>query len=398
MGAGLHGNGEGSSADLARLSHDLRTPMNSITGFTRIALDHLDDPAKVQDCLQKILDSGQHMTALINDILDQGRLESGKVSMAHQPLSLRATAAWACDIVQVQAAEKALDFQVDLTGVDHDKVVGDGIRLRQVLQNLVSNAVKFTPPGGAVVLTVREEAFEGVERSWFVFEVADTGCGMSPEFMEVLFEPFSRETLPTTHSEEGTGLGMVIAKGLVELMDGAIAVDSRVGEGTTVTVRLPLQLSAGCQAAVAGDVVEMALTADESETCTPPVAGCHVLVADDDGLSRELLRELLGQYGVRITEAADGREALEKVLAADPHGFDAVLLDMHMPHLDGIAVARAIRDSAREDAATLPVIAVSADNFEEDCARALSHGVNAYVAKPFSSHQLISTLAQHVAR
>ncbi len=388
-------NGVESSADLARLSHDLRTPMNSITGFTEIALDHLDDPAKVQDCLRKILVSGQHMTALINDILDQGRLESGKVSVAHRPFSLTDVASWVVGMLQVQMLQKELDFSLDLFHVAHSNVVGDEIRLKQVLLNLASNAVKFTPPQGKVSLAFREDqAADGA--TWFTFEVADTGCGMSPEFMDVLFEPFSRESLPASRSEEGTGLGMVIAKGLVELMGGTISVKSQVGQGTSVIVRLPLQLQ---DDAAPGQGEELAAqVAPGAVEDAASFAGRHVLVADDDDLSRELMRELLGQHGITITEAADGQEALEKVKSSAPHGFDAVLVDMHMPQMDGIAVTQAIRSLEREDLANLPVIAVSADSFQQECDRALASGLNAYVTKPLDSRQLLDVLGQHVAQ
>lgn len=388
-------NGEESSADLARLSHDLRTPMNSITGFTEIALDHLDDPDKVQDCLRKILVSGQHMTALINDILDQGRLESGKVSVAHRPFSLTDVASWVVGMLQVQMLQKELDFSLDLFHVAHSNVVGDEIRLKQVLLNLASNAVKFTPPQGKVSLAFREDqAADGA--TWFTFEVADTGCGMSPEFMDVLFEPFSRESLPASRSEEGTGLGMVIAKGLVELMGGTISVKSQVGQGTSVIVRLPLQLQ---DDAAPGQGEELAAqVAPGAVEDAASFAGRHVLVADDDDLSRELMRELLGQHGITITEAADGQEALEKVKSSAPHGFDAVLVDMHMPQMDGIAVTQAIRSLEREDLANLPVIAVSADSFQQECDRALASGLNAYVTKPLDSRQLLDVLGQHVAQ
>lgn len=381
------GDRDKSCVNLARLSHDLRTPMNSITGFTKIALEHLDDPVKVQECLQRILDSGQHMTALINDILDQGRLESGKVSVAHQPFCLADVTAWVAAVVQVQISEKALQFSVNLDEVSHNCVMGDEVRLKQVLLNLVSNAVKFTPAQGTVALVVREQPAT-YDEAWFEFEVLDTGCGMSAEFMEVLFEPFSREALPAVHLEEGTGLGMVIAKGLVELMGGTIAVKSQVGEGTSVVVRLPLRPND-----VEGS--PLVLSVDQG-LASAPLAGRHVLVADDDSLSRELMRELLGQHGIAITEAADGREALEKVVSA-PHGFDAVLVDMHMPQMDGIAVTRAIRSLEREDLATVPVIAVSADCFQEDCARALEQGVDDYITKPLDGRQLLGTLARYVA-
>lgn len=389
--------GEEPSADLARLSHDLRTPIHSITGFTKVALDHLDDPVKVRDCLQKILVSGQHMTALINDLLDQGRLESGKVSVTCGPFSLADVASWVEGMLQLKINEKQIDFSIDLSAVDHMGVMGDEIRLKQVLQNLASNAVKFTPSQGKVSLALREDrAVDG--GAWFTFEVADTGCGMSPEFMDVLFEPFSRESLPTSRPEEGTGLGMVISKGLVELMGGTIAVKSQVGKGTSVTVRLPLQLQDDAVALADQGGSFAAHTASGALEDTASFAGRHVLVADDDELSRELMRELLGQHGITITEAANGREALDKVKSSSPHGFDAVLVDMHMPQMDGIAVTQAIRSLEREDLANLPVIAVSADSFQQECDRALALGFNAYVTKPFDVSQLLDVLGQHVAQ
>lgn len=396
----------GQGQELARLSHDLRTPMSTITGFAKIALGSLDDKAKVEDCLQKILQSGDHLYALVNDILDKGRIESGKVTIANDPFDLGEVASWCAGLLQIQAQERQLDYSVDSAAVRHPLVVGDSLRLKQVLQNISDNAVKFTPAGGRVSVTFsEEEADREGERSWFLFRVQDTGCGMSPEFMERLYEPYSREGLPSTKATQGTGLGMCIMKSLVELMGGTVAVESQLGEGTTVLVRLPfaLQETEGTEAAETAPATAAADGWEASGRFRDPatfaasaLAGRRLLVADDDDLSREVVREVLAGYGIAVAEATDGSQVIEMLKSAEPHGFDAILMDMHMPLLDGIAATQAIRSMDREDVANLPVIAITADAFAEDRAAAAECGLNGYVTKPFDTQELLSTLQKHV--
>ncbi len=398
----------GKGQELARLSHDLRTPMSTITGFAKIALSSLDDRDKVEDCLQKILQSGDHLYALVNDILDQGRIESGKVTIASDPFDLGEVASWCAGLLQIQAQERQLDYSVDSASIRHPLVVGDCLRLKQVLQNISDNAVKFTPAGGRVSVKFSEEEPEQAGGCpWFLFRVEDTGCGMSAEFMERLYEPYSREGLPSTKTTQGTGLGMSIMKSLVELMGGMVSVESQLGAGTTVLVRLPLALQEAEEAyADAGSQTATASAADGWEGAnrfrdpaafaTPALAGRRLLVADDDDLSREVVREVLASYGVEVTEAADGHQVIEMLKSAEPHGFDAILMDMHMPLLDGIAATQAIRSMDREDVANLPVIAITADAFAEDRAAAAECGLNGYVTKPFDTQELLRTLQKHV--
>ncbi|MCI8468105.1 MAG: response regulator [Eggerthellaceae bacterium] len=377
------------STFLANMSHDIRTPMNAITGFTSIALSHPDDPARVQDCLEKILLSSNHLLSLINDILDMSRIESGKVQITEEPLSLRAMAGDLRGLFQEQADERGIHLAIDFSGIRDDAIYGDPLRLQQILVNLIGNALKFTDAGGSVVVRGRQRGDAPTGYGTYDLSVKDTGRGMAPEFLAHIFEPFEREAADGLPKVEGTGLGMPITKNLVDMMGGAIAIDSTPGVGSEFVVTLDLRLQ--------DDAADRPRTGAADQPATPRhdpsrFRGKRVMVADDDDLSREIMQEILREQGLVVDAAEDGATAVEMLAASDPFAYDAVLMDLHMPHLDGIAAARAMRALERDDAASLPIIAVTADAFEEDRRTALEAGMTAHVAKPIDLARLLALL------
>ena len=374
------------STFLANMSHDIRTPMNAITGFTSIALAHLDDRERVEDCLRKIRASSSHLLSLINDILDMSRIESGKVELNEEPMDLRALADKVRDLFQGQAAEQGLGLTVDFSAVRDADVVGDPLRLSQILVNLIGNAVKFTDPGGSVVVRgwQRQEAPTGY--GTYLVSVKDTGRGMGPEFLERVFAPFEREVVDGAPKVEGTGLGMSITKNLIDMMGGSIAVTSAPGEGSEFVVTLDLRLRDGAGGR-AGAGAARAARRDQAR-----FRGKRVLVADDDDLSREIVQEILREQGLVVDAVEDGASAVDAIAASEPFAYAAVLMDMHMPHLDGIAATRAIRALDRDDAAALPIVAVTADAFDEDRRAAMEAGMTAHVSKPLDLARLLALL------
>lgn len=378
------------STFLTNMSHDFRTPMNSISGFASIALDHLNDTDRVRDCLRKIMLSSDHLLSLVNDILDVSRIESGKMSFAEDMVDWNDVAAEVRAMFGDKAAERGVDLTVDIEGLSHTQVVTDPLRLSQILMNTVGNAVKFTPAGGLVTVTITE--LEDAPRGFgsYAIKVSDTGCGMTEEFLERIFLPFERDGLGYANKTEGTGLGMTITKSLVDLMGGDIEVESVVGRGSTFTVTLPLRLADG------DDVAEAEGKGGEIQPCRRDFTGCRVLVVDDDDLSREILVEILKDYGFVSDEARDGDAAVRKVASVEPFYYDAVLMDMRMPRMDGDEATREIRALARPDAAVLPIIAETADAFEEGQRRAREAGMTALTTKPLNIHELIALLDKHI--
>lgn len=377
------------STFLTNMSHDFRTPMNSISGFASIALDHLNDTDRVRDCLRKIMLSSDHLLSLVNDILDVSRIESGKMSFNEDIVDLPA----AVDEVQAMFGEKAaacgIDLAVEVGRLDHPQVVTDPLRLNQILVNTVGNAVKFTREGGLVTMRLTE--CDGAPRGFgsYAISVSDTGCGMTPEFLDRIFLPFERDGLGYTNKTEGTGLGMTITKSLVDLMGGEIEVESALGRGSTFTITLPLRLA---------EAEEVAEAAGAGAVEEPPrdFTGSKVLVVDDDDLSREILVEILKDYGFESDEARDGDAAVRKIASVDPFHYDAVLMDMRMPRMDGDEATREIRALDRPDAATLPIIAETADAFEEGQRRAKEAGMTALTTKPLNIHALIALLSEYI--
>ena len=367
---------------LFNMSHDIRTPMNAILGFTTLAKHHIDDREVLTDCLDKVAASGQHLLSLINDVLDMSRIESGKMSVNAEAESVVAISEELIAIVQELSDNKGLTFTHDFINVRNEFVLCDALRLKQVILNVLSNAVKYTKEGGKVSYTVEQLPSEKPELVALRFVVADTGIGMSPEFLSKIFNEFEREQTATASGVEGTGLGMSITKNLVDMMGGEINISSVQGEGTTVECLFTFE--------------EAKRTAPEQETeestndALP--AGKRILLVDDNELNREIAIELLEELGLEIEEAENGKAAIEKLTAAGAGYYDAVLMDVQMPVMDGYEATKRIRALPEKELASIPIVAMTANAFEEDKNNAYAAGMNAHLAKPIDMNAVITTL------
>lgn len=375
------------STFLTNMSHDFRTPMNSISGFAGIALAHLDEPERVRDCLNKIIRSSGHLLNLVNDILDMSRIESGKVVLEERPIDLVDMLQGMEVMFSDQAAERGMAFAVSADEVRDRRVMVDELRLNQIMVNIIGNAFKFTPDGGMVEVKVWQHAEAPSGYGRYSISVIDTGCGMKPGFEETLFNPFEREGAGYAGRTEGTGLGMAITRNLVDMMGGTLDVTSQVGQGSEFVVTVPLRLAEASE----GDV-EVAAATDADVRDGYGFDGKHALVVDDDELSREVMCEILKQYGFTVEEAADGDVAVDAIAASEAGAFDVVIMDMRMRRMDGDEATRAIRELPREDVAALPVIAVTADAFEESAQRAKAVGMNGHTTKPLNVRNLLNIL------
>lgn len=372
---------------LSAMSHDIRTPMNAITGMTALALAHLDKPERVENCLQKIRLSSRHLLSLINDILDMSKIEQSKVVLNVMRVSLSDLLDQLLNIMSAQAEEAGLQLRTDIHGdVRHRHFYGDALRVNQILINILGNAIKFTPEGGRIDFSVEEVApRKGSNNVRYRFRISDTGIGMSEEFMARVFEPFTRNA--NTTRVEGSGLGLSIANGLVALMDGKISVESRPGLGTTFYLELEFEQ--------APDRSELE-NASEQELCFGEklLAGRNFLVAEDNALNAEILCELLQMSGAESVLRADGALAVQAFAAAPPGTYDAILMDVQMPNMNGYEATRAIRRLDHADAASIPIVAMTANAFTEDVQSALDAGMNAHVSKPIDMQLLWTTLGR----
>lgn len=381
------------STFLTNMSHDFRTPMNSISGFANMALESLDNGAKVRDCLEKILLSSEHLLNLVNAILDVSRIESGKVELTEEEFGLRDLAEEFREMFEGEAAKKHMDYQVNVEGLNRSMVLADKLRLTQILVNIVGNAFKFTPAGGEIALEMREQPAppqSSIDYGTYVFTVRDSGIGMSPEFLEVLFDPFERAASHRGRANDGTGLGMTITKNLVDLLGGSIKVESQLGAGSLFMVTLPLRWAKGAEEEAPAPVRPRAARAGGGQGWD--FSGRRVLVVDDDMFSREIIRDALERRGAVVEDAEDGAEGVEMVRASAPGHYDAIIMDMRMPKMNGDEAARAIRQLGREDAATVPIVAATADAFAEAYERAREAGMDAHITKPLNVRTMAEVL------
>ncbi|MDO4483281.1 MAG: ATP-binding protein [Clostridia bacterium] len=376
---------------LNNMSHDIRTPMNAILGFAGLAQTHSDKPEAVKDYLSKIQVSGEHLLMLINDVLDMSRIESGKVTLREKTANLTELLDELKIVLQTDIRQKQLDFSMDARGIRHEQIVCDKLRLNQVLINLMSNAIKFTKAGGRVGIRVREA--EGAPAGFvdYCFEVWDNGIGMSEEFAEHIFEPFTREENSTVSRIEGTGLGMAITKSLVDMMHGTITVKTKQGEGTSFTVALRFRL--------AGDKTADAVQSSRAIPAQKPVdslSGRHVLLVDDVELNREIAAAVLEEEGLRVTQCENGREAVDTLAGAKPGEFNLVLMDLMMPVMDGFEATRAIRSLENRDIARTPIVAMTANAFDEDRQACAAAGMDDFLPKPFRREELCDMLRKYL--
>ena len=374
---------------LSSMSHDIRTPMNAIIGMTSLALDNTDDPKRVRDYLGKIALSSKHLLGLINDVLDISKIESGKMTLNVEPVSLREAMDSIVNIMQPQVTAKNQQFKVAAREILSENVRCDGVRLNQVLINLLGNAVKFTPEKGAVQLTVYQEALpEDASRVRTHFLVSDTGIGMSKEYQKVIFESFSREDNTRVRKTEGSGLGMAITKCIVDAMGGTISVRSEQGRGSEFHVVLDLEKAAAPAASEAAD--------GAAERMNDVVLkGRRILLAEDNELNWEVARELLSILELELDWAENGEICVEKFRNSPVGHYDAIIMDVRMPVMDGYEATAAIRGLERADA-DIPIIAMTADAFSEDIQRCLERGMNDHLAKPIDIQAVTFKLKKYL--
>lgn len=365
----------------SNMSHDMRTPLNAIIGLSELAQRDRDDREKVDGYMRKIAFSGKQMLSLVNDILELSRLESGRHTLDCRPFNLRQCVEDLTAVFQDMARKDDRDFSVKMELTDA-VVEGDPYKLGQILNNLLSNAFKYSESGDRVELTVKQFDFQ--QHSKYQFTVEDTGIGMSEQFLEHIFDPYARETRFASQSITGTGLGMPIVKSLVQQMSGEITVESTLGEGSRFTVTLPMEV-------VRTPAPERK---EQPEEEPADLTGKRVLLAEDNELNREIAVEILAMNGMEVVQAGNGAEAVEAFQKSPPYSIHAILMDMQMPEMDGCQAAQAIRAMDRSDAATVPIIAVTANAFAEDIAKTTEAGMDAHISKPIDFVVLNRTLAR----
>ncbi len=376
---------ESKQSFFSRMSHDMRTPLNAIIGLSELATVTVDDPVKTTDYLKKIDHSSRQLLELINEILDMSRLEQGKIILSNKQFNLQECVEECADTFRYQAQRENKKFTATID-IGTPFMLGDPFRITQILNNLLSNAFKFTSEDDSISLSVKQT--EGQDYYTHTFVIEDTGIGMSKEFLSKIYEPYAREIRFGTKQVEGTGLGMAIVKSLVEQMNGRITVKSEQGKGSTFTIILPLF-------PVKEDVkIKASTEAIGAQSDTISLQDRHILLAEDNVINMEIATEVLTMNGIRVTQAWNGKEALDIFTASSPFEFDAILMDMQMPEMDGCEATMKIRRLSRPDAKTVPIIAVTANAFAEDIAATAQAGMNAHISKPIDFQNLCTELGK----
>ena len=365
------------------MSHDMRAPLNGIIGMAELAELHSDDKQLVSDYIQKIKSSGKQLLTLINDILEMARLDNGRVEHLQETFDMTVVAKEIGDMFNAQAELEQKYFTLDIK-LEPVNVSGDLQGLHQILNNVLSNAIKYTPAGGKISFMVRREKDKN-NRANFSFIVQDTGCGMSEKFLEKIYTPFERDSRFGVPKVTGTGLGMAIVKSLVERLDGTIHISSKVDEGTCVIISLPFMLAPEQPKPHVKDAPKL-----------KDFAGCTVLVADDNDISMEIITELLTMNGLKVVAAANGREAVERFAASQEGSVQLVLMDVQMPELDGCEATRQIRQLARGDAASVPILALTGNSSSDDVEAAMQAGMNDYMVKPVKMKLLAKMMSEYI--
>ena len=370
---------------LNNMSHDIRTPMNAIMGFTDIAMKYHPKP-EVENCLQKIRESSEHLLTLINDVLDISRIESGKIKFAPIGVDIVEVTDTVLSIMYGFLSNRNITFHTHLAIPETRYVLADAVRIREVLVNILGNAVKFTGDGGSITFT--SDYLPGADDRHMIvrYRVTDTGVGMTKEFVKHIFDEFSQEESSARTHYKGSGLGMAISKRYVDLMGGNISVESEKGKGSTFTVELPLELTE------ADKVQKQASPGDSTD-----LAGVKILMAEDNDLNAEIAMVQLEELGIHITRASDGKEALKIFASNQPGTFDIIFMDIMMPKMNGYEATKAIRAlQNRPDARTIPIIAMTANAFAEDVQASLDAGMNDHLSKPIVMEEVIKTIARNI--
>ena len=370
---------------LNNMSHDIRTPMNAIMGFTDIAMKYHPKP-EVENCLQKIRESSEHLLTLINDVLDISRIESGKIKFAPIGVDIVEVTDTVLSIMYGFLSNRNITFHTHLAIPETRYVLADAVRIREVLVNILGNAVKFTGDGGSITFT--SDYLPGADDRHMIvrYRVTDTGVGMTKEFLKHIFDEFSQEESSARTQYKGSGLGMAISKRYVDLMGGNISVESEKGKGSTFTVELPLELTE------ADKVQKQASPGDSTD-----LTGVKILMAEDNDLNAEIAMVQLDELGIHITRASDGKEALKIFASNQPGTFDIIFMDIMMPKMNGYEATKAIRAlQNRPDARTIPIIAMTANAFAEDVQASLDAGMNDHLSKPIVMEEVIKTIARNI--
>lgn len=381
---------EAKTAFLSNMSHDIRTPMNAIVGMTAIAGANIDDKEKVLDCLEKITQSSHHLLSLINEVLDMSRIESGKISLTEERFNLKALADNIVNMANTGMEAHHHKFAVNLQNLQHADVYGDSLRIQQLLTNILTNAIKYTPAHGRISFSIMELPIDEKDLGCYQFIVKDNGVGMSEDFQKIMFEPFTRANDTTTNKIFGTGLGMSIAKNIVNLMNGDIKVESAPGKGSTFTITLFLKILNKAEQKAQEKLAQPAKSLAEIKSCN--YTGKRILLVEDNKLNREIASEIISMTGAQVVTAVNGKDAVEIYLAKKPGFFDLIFMDVQMPLMNGYEATAAIRASAKSDALTIPIIAMTANAFTEDVLLAKNAGMNEHMAKPLDINKLTATL------
>ncbi len=387
----------------SNMSHDIRTPLNAIIGYTQIAQKESTTLAEMHEYLNKIASSGQHLLALVNDVLEMSRIESGRIELEEEETDLCEVMEGVRDMFASQMERKQISFSVRVQSVTHGLVRCDRNRLNRILLNLLSNAYKFTPEGGSVTVTLMQHGLDD-GKGKYELKVQDTGIGMSPEFAARVFEAFERERSSTVSKIQGTGLGMSITKKIVDLMGGSITVDTAVGEGTTFTVNVsfPVVREGSSCCGPDGEMPKSLPKEDALERIRKawPERMPHLLLVEDNEINREIASMMLEEAGFSFDTAEHGLQAVDMVVETDPGLYDAVLMDVQMPEMNGYDATRTIRAVAdeRPDLAELPIIAMTANAFREDIQMEKEAGMSAHISKPIDYGEMIRVLADMLVR
>lgn len=381
---------------LSDMSHEIRTPMNVILGYTSIAQNNMDNrnQDKVKDCLEKIKEAGNHLIGIINDVLEVSRIEQGKINIENEKSDIYELMTDFYNLVEIQAAVKKQKMTIDLEGITDKYVYMDWTRISQVLINLINNAIKYTPVGGHIDVIVKEDCNNNIGDNIhnYIIIVKDNGRGIDEKDMPSLFDLYTRGAYDNDISVEGTGLGLSISKQIIELMNGTIDVDSKLGEGTTFTVKLPLQYVVRTQAdknITDNGTDNNKIKNDQS------LSDIKVMVVDDNQYNREIACELLRENGAHIIECASGSEAVDYIKYRNGI-VDIILMDVCMPDMDGFEATRLIRQLEKDRWQDIPIVAMTANAFDEDRKKALEHGMNGHIAKPFDIDTFAETVLEYV--
>ncbi len=375
------------SAFLFNMSHDIRTPMNAIIGFTTVARKYMDRPEELERCLSKIDVSSSYLLDLINDVLDMSQIESGHLKLEKRPCSLKEQLGSVIEMLSSQIADKRICFTDDIR-LQNEVVYADPLNFRRIFVNVIGNAIKFTDPKGSVRLTARQKERTAENTCIYEFLVKDSGIGMSEEFMRRMFDTFERESQSVATNYNGTGLGLSISKNLVELMGGTITAESRKGAGTTFSIVLEFEPAEMEKTGVSPEYMSSGVREHSGRK--------RILVAEDNELNREIIQEILTDAGFQVQIVNDGNEAVQAVRKHAAGYYDMVLMDIQMPVMNGYEAAQTIRAMDREDAAVLPIVALSANAMDEDRRKSAQSGMNAHIAKPIDIQELMGTIEEYI--